>query len=584
MSDDYIKNKNERDHRIGQSDIDKRKRELRKKEKEHDALIKKLELEREQEIKEQLREVEESSKVSSKSKQRIINNYIYRKDLAGVFKGFTRKQNIKFNRAITSRFNTINYSGRSKGINSLDALKTSLEHSSRSKKNRVEEWLDELCEHNLYYHHGQYLTHCDFVEQRDDILSFYTELRKDADNQSDSQHKKELNRLSKLRSSYKNKIQNLLPIDHPDREKLNTRLSVIDQKNNKDIDLTDDKYKPMINRLKKLLTQRYNQLGYSLKKQESKFRVLDNYLMHRSNHIRCKANRSNRRIKNKNNTQIIEAVFKIPHCHGNFSFIPSHDFLAAVVSFYEKYFPNNKIHLAALHNDESKHPDSMTGRNTHIFLNAENGTDKTYRQQYIRFSSQYAEKYYPDEFSELVGLEPTKRHSNKVMVRCGQILQMAFLSHMQTHIFNQYQIELRFLDTNERKDFNSIQACLEQYLPIEDRQQSRYNMLIEHSEKLKQQNKIQNKMISTLEQKISNQQEKIEKLNKIHQSKLDELLDRINIWKISKLPTIDDHLINLIQSNPQIKKIIMEEIEQFEINHTLTEKQKLSKKISKKRY
>ena len=77
MSDDYIKNKNERDHRIGQSDIDKRKRELRKKEKEHDALMKKIEQEREKEIREKLREVERSSKTSSKSKQRIINNYIY---------------------------------------------------------------------------------------------------------------------------------------------------------------------------------------------------------------------------------------------------------------------------------------------------------------------------------------------------------------------------------------------------------------------------------------------------------------------------------------------------------------------------
>ncbi|WP_298441424.1 hypothetical protein [uncultured Ferrimonas sp.] len=580
MSDDYIKNENERDHRIGQSDIDKRKRELRKKEKEHDALMKKLELEREQEIKEQLREVEKSSKASGKSKQRIINNYIYRKDLSGIFKGFTRKQNIKFNRAITTRFKTINYNSRSKGINSLDALNTSLNHSTRRTKNRTEEWLDELCNHNLYYHQGKYLEHSDFVEKRDDILSFYTDLRKDVDNQSDSRHKEELNRLSKLRSSYKNKIMNLLPKDHPDRDKLNAKLSVFEQPDNKDIDLTADKHKPMLNQLQKLLTQRYNQLGYSPKKQEAKFRVLQNYLVHRSNHIRCKAQRKNRKIKNKNNAQVVEAVFKIPHCHGDFSFISSQDFLAAAVSFYEKHFPNNKIHLAALHNDESKHPESMTGRNIHIFLDADNGTDQTYRQQYISFASQYAEQHYPEEFSELLGIDPTERHTNKIMVRCGQILQMAYLSHMQEHLFNKHQIELRFLDTDERKDFRNIQACLEETLPIEDRQQSRYNMLVDQANDLKSDLNDYQTKINDLESLISQRQEKLDILEQITDDSLEAILSTISIWKLTKLPEITNDLLTQINANPKIKQIIVQQLEDYENKYDVEDNQRLSKVIS----
>ncbi|MCG9757472.1 hypothetical protein L1D40_20080, partial [Shewanella insulae] len=571
MNKSKYKNK-QVENSIALDEIDKQKHKINKRESEEKKLIKELEIKHQREIQEALKNLpDNSNSTNNRSKQRIINNFIYKKNLSSIFMGFTRKQNISFNRAITTRFNTICYSGRTKGVNSINSLKTSLNHSARSEKRHTLEWIDELSSNNLYFTREKYLSHQDFIKHRDQYLSFFDELESNSKCINDIKHKKELNRLSKLRSSYYHKIQNLLPKDHQDKQTLLDKLAQLESKENKQKQISKNRQIKYVEALTRVLLPRYKELKYSKNKIDSKLRVLNNYLLYRRQHIDIKYETKNRKIKNKNSTQIVEAVLKLPHNHGDFSFIDAKEFLSAGVSFYQKYFPKNKIHLAALHDDESKHVSTLTGRNFHIFIGAHNGTNMTYRQQYLTFARDYAKEYYPEDFAEILDINPNEKQNSNIMVLCGQVMQLAFLSHIQRKLFNRYSIELVLLNDNQRKEFNNIQACLEQHLPIEDRQQSRYNMLIEHSEKLKQQNKIQNKMISTLEQQISNQQEKIEKLNKIHQSKLDELLDRINIWKISKLPTIDDHLINLIQSNPQIKKISMEEIEQFEINHTLTE-------------
>jgi len=584
MNKSHYKN-SQIENSIALNEINKKRHEIQKKQAEKDRLIRELEFKRQKEIQEALKNLPDNFRsTNNRYKQRIINNFIYKKDLSSIFKGFTQKQNISFSRSITTRFNTICYSGRAKGLNSINSLKTSLKHSVRSEKRNTLEWIDELSSQNLYFSQEKFLSHHEFCENREQYLGFMDELENDSKSISDANHKKELNRLSKLRSSYYHKIQNLLPKDHNHRKQLLEKLVKLESKENKQKQINKNRQIRYIESLTCFLLPRYHELGYSDKKIESKLRVLNNYLDYRRQHIDIKNKTNDRKIKNKNNTQIVEAVYKIPHHHGNFSFIDAQEFLSAGLSFYQNFFPKNKIHLAALHEDESKNGRVATGRNFHIFIDANNGTDLTYRQQYLSFARDYAKEHYPDDFSELTAITPKERQSSKVMVLCGEIIQLAFLSHLQQRIFNKHGIELVLLDDNQRKEFKNIQACLEQHQPIEDRQQSRYNMLFEHSEQLEKQLTEQHKKISKLEQLISIKQEKIDKLSQIEQRQFTEILEKINLWKISKLPIIDDNLVETINSNPIIKEAVMKQVEKFEDNYSLTKEQKLSVKINHKPY
>lgn len=578
-------NNSQIENSIALNEIDKQRHEIQKKEAEEDRLIRNLEFKHQKEMKEALKNLSDNTKsTNNRSKQRVINNFIYKKDLSNIFKDFTQKQNIPFSRSITTRFNTTCYSGRTKGLNSINSLKTSIKHSIRSEKRNTLEWIDELSSKNLYFTQDKFLSHHEFCKQKAQHLSFMDELENNSKCANDINHKKELNRLSKLRSSYYHKIQNLLPKDHENRNKLFEKLVKLESKENKQKQINKNKQESYIKSLTNFLLPIYHEIGYSNKKIELKLRVLNNYLSYRFQHINIKNKTNERKIKNKNNTQIVEAVFKIPHRHGDFSSIDAKEFLSAGLSFYQKNFSNNKIHLAALHEDESKCSSVATGRNFHIFIDGNNGTDMTYRQQYLTFAKDYAKERYPDEFKELLSVDTRKKQTTKVMVLSGQVMQLAFLSHVQKILFNKYGIELALLDDSQRKEFNYIQACLEQHLPIEDRQQSRYNMLVEHSEELEKQLIEQNEKISKLEKKISAKQHKIDKFSQIEQHKLDNILEKINLWKLSKLPEIDEHLVELVNSEPLFKSLIIEQLELFEDNYQLTEEQKLSVKISHKPY
>ncbi|MCL1049443.1 hypothetical protein L2755_07375 [Shewanella abyssi] len=567
-NDNEKKTKNEVDFERGMREIDKSKSRASKKaaEEQHEAYKSKkerLEFER------LLKDAANKSAASSKSKNRVLNNFAYRKDLAKIFRQNNASNGIDYKRNITVRYSSINYNHRNSKDLSLNALETSLEHSSRLKKQRTEEWHENQSYKNIFYADGKYLTHQDFVQNREQYLSFFNKIKLAANNKSDDKNKKDLAKYSRYRGSYFSKIKKLLPPIHPEYDQFVKQISKLEQSKNKTLDLSKEPHSAVISGLKTYLIRQYEILGFSPKHQENKLRVFDNYLSHRLKHQELKASSANRKVKNLNSTSISEQVFKIPHRHGEMIGVDKKNLLEACVSFFEKNFEGAKIKLAVLHADEGISDDLETGLNAHIFISPNANTP--WSQQYILFAKKQAQAHYSEQFPELLSIDSSQKLSPKTLVACGQILQLSFLQHLQEKVFNQHDIGIRFLEENERKEFNNIVSMIEDSMPLHLRQQSRWNMLNDKS--------------NELSQSIALQSEQLEAIKKATTQKQKKMLEAIEIWQLH--PSKDTASLTLFQLEmidelPEaIKTSLLAEITSFEQQNNIDSNAKLSNKINK---
>ncbi|WP_299805908.1 hypothetical protein [uncultured Shewanella sp.] len=566
-NDNDKKTKNEIDFERGMREIAKLKSRASKKAAEEQQQAYLAEKER-LEFQRLIKKASQQSAASSKSKNRVLNNFAYRKDLAKIFRQNNHSNGTHYKRHITARFSSINYNHRNSGDYSLNALNTSLIHSSRKEKNRCEEWLDNQSHKNIYYADGKYLSHHDFVQKREQYLSFFDEVKKTANNKADEKHKVELAKYSRYRSSYFCKLKKLLAPTHPDHAKFVEQISKLESPNNKPLDLSKEPHSASIARLRAYLNKQYTRLGLSPKHRENKLRVFDNYLNHRKQHQSLLESKSNRAIRHLNSTSISEYIFKIPHRHGGFKQIDKQQLLEACVNFFSDNF-DVKIELAAFHADEGLSDEQESGLNVHVFIKPNRNTP--WSQQYIAFAKKQTQVHYSAQFPELLSIEASKKLPPQIMVACGQILQLSFLQHLQEKVFNHHDIGIRFLEENERKEFNNIVAMVEENMPLHLRQQSRFNMLQDKS--------------NELNQSIDIQSEKLDSITEATTQLQNKMLDAIDIWKLH--PSLETATLTLFQLEmidklpSQIKSTLIEDIKSFEQLNSIKSKAKLSNKISK---
>jgi len=561
------KTKNEIDYERGIREIAKSKSRASKKatEDQQEAFIaekERLEFER------LIKEASKKSAASAKSKNRVLNNFAYRKDLAKVFRQKNQSNGIHYKRHITVRFNSINYNHRNSGDLSLNALKSSLNHSTRLEKQRVEEWLGSQSYKNIYYAKGQYLSHLNFTRDREQYLSFFDEIKQDANNKKDDIHRNQLVSASRYRSSYFSKLKRLLPDTHPDHAKFVEKISKLELAENKTLDLSQEPHCAVVTRLRTYLQRQYEQLGLSPKHRENKLRIFDNYLSRRVTHQELKSSSSDRKVKNKNNTCISEAVFKIPHKFGEFKEIDKQQMLETCINFFRDNF-DVSIELAAFHGDEGLSESQETGLNVHVFIKP--NSTIPWSQQYISFAQKQAQAHYSEQFPELASIDPSKKLPQQILVACGQILQLSFLQHLQEKVFNQHDIGIRFLEENERKEFNNIVAMIEESMPLHMRQQSRWNMLNDKS--------------NELSQNIALQSEQLEAINCVTEKKQKKMLEAIEIWQLhpsKETASLSLFQLEMIDELPEaIKTSLLAEITSFEQQNNIDSNAKLSNKINK---
>ena len=216
MDNDFLKNKKEREHLRGKAAIDKKNREIAKEERlKQQAINENKKMQQEVTVRKQLSKIAKASSIKlSKRHQKILLNFSSRKNIAHIYSNYTKQQGIDYKQTFTSRYKSINYSGNKTGKNSLTALKTSLNHSSRKQKRTIEEWLDSESHMNIYYADDNYYSHTDFVKERDKILRFYDDIKLTVNDHDDQEHKQALARASKNRNSYAAKLKKLLPSSH----------------------------------------------------------------------------------------------------------------------------------------------------------------------------------------------------------------------------------------------------------------------------------------------------------------------------------------------------------------------------------
>ncbi|WP_028765503.1 hypothetical protein [Shewanella colwelliana] len=570
-NDNEKKTKNEVDFERGMREIDKSKSRASKKaaEEQHEAY--KSEKER-LEFETLLKDAANKSAASAKSKNRVLNNFAYRKDIAQIFRQNNASNGIDYKRNITVRYSSINYNHRNNGDLSLNALESSLNHSARleEKKRRVEEWLDSQSHKNIYYADGKYLAHQDFVQKREQYLSFFNEVQQAANNKSDQKNRSDLCKYSRYRSSYFSKIKKLLPPTYPEYEKFIEQISKLEQPKNKTVDLSKEPHSASVDRLRTYLDRQYQQLGLSPKHKANKLRVFDNYLSHRLKHQELKASSANRTVKNLNSTSISEQVFKIPHRHGEFKSIDKKKLLESCVSFFEQNFDGAKIKLAALHADEGMNDDLETGLNAHIFISP--GGNTRWSEQYLSFAQKQAKTHYSEQFPELAtSIDPSKKLPPQILVACGQILQLSFIQHLQEKVFNNHGIGIKFLEEKERSDFKNIVGMIEESMPLHMRQQSRWNMLNDKS--------------NELSQNIVLQSEQLEAINCVTEKKQKKMLEAIDIWKLQPTPetaSLTLFQLEMIDELPEpVRTALLAEITSFEQRNNIDSDAKLSNRISK---
>jgi hypothetical protein len=571
---DIIKIKNERDFQNGMNEISKSKYLASK--KATDENIASIEATREQqELDKIFKSAAKKSVVTNKSKNRILNNFAFRKDLSTIFKKFTSSQNIEYSKFITMRYNTVSYSFRKKGASSLEALKSSIFHSTRFVQNLTLEWLPELSKNNHYYVDGMYMSHQEFQSNhRDQVLADFDKIISIGNNKADINHRSDLATASRYRSSYFSKLKKILPDNHRSKTQFTTQISKWETPENKLVDLTSASLKPQVAKFRETLKTQFITMGLSKKHIENKFKIFDNYQCHRRKHISLKKTSSNRQVITRNACAILESVLKIPHCNGVVITGESKkEMLKAGVEFYKKHFPDNDIMFATYHADEGKSQDLETGANCHFFIKASSNNPaqkRTFSQQYLEMAKQQAIHLYPDIFPELLNIDSSKKQPPQVMVCCGQITQLSMLIHLQKTFFNRKKIALRILSTSERREFSNIQAMLEESLPIHLRQQSRFHMLQDKS--------------NELSQNIALQSEKLEEIKKatVQQQKM---LEAIDIWKLQPTPhsaSLTLFQLEMIDELPDsVKMALVEEIKSFEQLNSIDSEAKLSNKISK---
>jgi hypothetical protein len=581
MDNDLLKNKQEREHLRGQAAINKKNREIAKEEQlKQKAISENNKMQATIIVKKQLSKVANVSNIKlSKRHEKILLNFSVRKDIAQIYANYTKQQSINYKQTFTSRYKSINYSGNSKGINSLSALKTSLNHSSRKQKRSIEEWLESESHMNIYYADDVYYSHTEFLTKRDEILSFYDDLKETVNDYDDQEHKKALAKASKNRNSYAAKLKKLLPMDHDDNNNLIKIFSQWECEKHKSTDLNRSKNKIITCKVRVSVKNKLLKMKLSDKHIETKLRVFDNYLLHRAEHQKLKNSIKDRKVTNKNSTLINESVFKIPHSMGDLSHLPKKELLEAGISFFKQKFPENIIKLGCLHADEGLCTDIQSGLNFHIFTSRSSNCAITWREQYINFAKSFALDN-PEIFPELLEINLKNKLPAKTMVLVGQCWQLSFFQHLQNEYFNKHKISLRFLESEERADFNVIQAMCQEHLPLADRAQSRFNMLNDKSTRLLKDNNIAKGLLNDLNQKIEIKEKSFSDLLDEEKTKIEPILMAIDLWKVNpEHGNLAVNYIHTLNNYPDIQQALLAEITDYERENNLSKNNMISPKI-----
>ena len=437
-----------------------------------------------------------AKKLVSTFKNRMATDQYFNKKVLNDFKSRGRTPE----KQITARFNSVNYRAMKEGDRSLVSLKNSLTHSLRLHKKDVLEWENELTKDNLYCHDGQVYTDEEFQQINQQIFDeIIADKEADLLNKDDIQNKKDVTKLSTSRSNYRKKVLSIAPADPA----LKRAIDMLEKGDRKQKGIDDENVSNIIKKTREIAFKRIQELNLSEAKTKQKQSNVNKFFEIREKHI--KARSTKRTLDTAQTCLVQENVFKIPHKNKiDLSKIEAQEYIDVAQDWFKKVNPSHNVIFGAIHLDETadttKEFDPVTGEETdklacrsgdnfHFYVDGKNSKTGEYdlRKAQIDFARKEQHK-----LNEIYGIEfdldeeRDYRLTDKEMTLIGQIMQMSFYTAMQEKLFNKHDLALKFLNSTEKKSFDYLQSCIQEQMPLNMRQNSRFKMKKAMSEQAQQ--------------------------------------------------------------------------------------------------
>ncbi|SGZ03452.1 cell envelope integrity protein TolA [Moritella viscosa] len=493
-----------------------------------------------------------AKKLVSTFKNRMATDQYFNKKVLNDFKSRGKSPD----KQITARFNSVNYRAMKEGERSLKSLENSLTHSLRLSKKDVLEWEDELKKDNLYYHDGQVYTDEEFQQINQQIFDeIIADKEADLLNQDDIQNKKDVTKLSTSRSNYRKKVLSIAPKDPA----LIRALDMLEKGDRKQKGLDDENVSNIIKKTREIAFKRIQELNLSEAKAKQKQSNVNKFFEIREKHIKA---RSTKRILDTAQTCLVqENVFKIPHKNGDMSKIQAQEYMDVAQEWFKKVNPSHKVIFGAIHLDETADTTTIeevdpetgdtinklkcrSGDNLHFFVDGKNSKTGEYdlRKAQIDFARKEQHKLnetYGIEFD--LNEERGYRLTDKEMTLCGQIMQMSFYTEMQEKLFNKHDLALKFLNSTEKKSFDYLQSCIQEHMPLNMRQNSRFQMKKAMAEQAQQEfTEVSAKVDCKKEQKtelsseilsmLGDKDELTKDIKNLENKALEQALTKVDTW------------------------------------------------------
>ncbi|GGE91385.1 hypothetical protein [Pseudoalteromonas gelatinilytica] len=426
-----------------------------------------------------------AQKLISTFKNRLATDQYFNKTVLNAFKARGRTPE----KQITGRYSSVNYRAMKEGERSLQSFINSLIHSLRLSKKDVLEWEDELTKDNLYFYNKTIYKGDEFNEVNQQIFDeIIADKEADILNKDDINNKNDVKKLSTSRTNYRKKV-----LEISDDEAFKKVINLLECKSNKLKENDNEKIALVIKKAREMAYKRIDKLNLSPAKAEQKKRNFENFIDIRDKHIKA---RTTKRVFETSQTCFIqESVFKIPHKNGDLSKIEAQEYMDVAQSFFKRVCPDHPVIFGAIHLDETADP-TMTeevdqetanitkklkcrsGDNLHFFVDGKNSKTGQYdlRKAQIDFARKEQhrlKKIYGIDFN--FNEDGSYKLNNQQKTIWGQIMQVSFYTEMQKMLFK-HDIALKFLNSTEKSNFDYIQSCLQEHLPLSCRQQSRWNM------------------------------------------------------------------------------------------------------------
>lgn len=506
---------------------------------------------------------------------------------------------------ITGRFNTVNYRAMKDGERSLKSFKNSLTHSLRLEKKDVLEWEDELTNDNLYFYNNKVYKGDEFNEVNQQIFDeIIADKEADILNQDDVNNKNDVKKISTSRTNYRKKV-----LEIADDEAFKKVINLLECKSNKLKDNDNEKIALVIKKAREMAYKRIDKLNLSPAKAEQKKRNFENFIDIRDKHIKA---RTTKRIFETSQTCFIqESVFKIPHKNGDLSKIEAQEYMNVAQSFFKRVCPDHPVIFGAIHLDETADPtmveevDQETGNitkklkcrsgdNLHFFVDGKNSKTSKYdlRKAQIDFARKEQHR-----LKEIYGIDFKLNEdggyklNNQQKTIWGQIMQVSFYTEMQEMLFK-HDIALKFLNSTEKSNFDYIQACLQEHLPLSQRQNSRFNMKQEMINKAQNELDYKKKRKKELSTEILSKIRKKDLLDKDIDKLTQDAIQKLTYWqntiqhndtdnhKAYAVDEVSKAITKLNDVSPKIAEKVAQSAVNFESDNNIKEHFKVSNNLN----